>query len=159
MELLVATRILSMLISQHLQQMWHFPNTLKCVCNLITTEFGVGCNLVGKLQDAYFKSGEPRAGLSKLCSRRNVLLHRQDRTLLETVAFWALCSDLYFIYIYIWTANPWKNYSGCLKTSLITILDGWTCVNFKYSSYKRKRGEKCGSCESTKLEESRKESE
>lgn len=53
--------------------------------------------------------------------------------------------------------TPWKNDSGFLKTLLITILDGWTYVNFKYSSYKRKR-EKCGSCESTKLEESRKES-
>lgn len=47
--------------------------------------------------------------------------------------------------------TPWIKDSIFLKTLLITILDGWTYVNFKYSSYKRKR-------ESTKLKESRKES-
>lgn len=59
---------------------------------------------------------------------------------------WKLCRSELCVLIYTLSEATFGRqtssikYSGCLKTSLITIPDGWTYVNFKYSSYKWKRG-------------------
>lgn len=119
-----------------------FPTSWS-VCILITREFGVRCSLFDKLQDGCFKIWQcfEQGSLIYASGGTFFLHHRPDRTLLETVAFWALCSDLHFISGYIWTPNTLNKVQRLLKkTSFITILDWWTFVNFKYSSYKKKGG-------------------